>query len=908
MVATEREQDLARDWHELRRSVGVALRYPWTITALTATAVALSCALALGRAPSHRSDVTLRIEERGERTPVLEELAVPRGAADATDAVGELTSEAFLREVVRAPDDGRVAHPGHPAYGERLGLTTIVAEERGAGAARWVSGLLGERSPDFRLYAAIEGTGGITNPSALVSFHGESVTVAVPDDGSTVTVPYAADEPVPCGRVTVRLVAAGAPDGRTFRVTGVSVADAVAHLRARMVAAAGAGQERLVSLAVVDADPWRARDLANGLAAAYVAHDLARTRAWATDAVDYVAGELEERHAELERVGEEVAELLVEHPDAIDVERSFADLRERRAALGVRLTELAALLESLRALEERVVAGEREDASRLGAELTDPMTRQYLAALAALTQERLAVERDGASDYQVLLRQRLDAAEESARRARADRAALEAIAGELADDGYGALARIGAGTVGAVTLQDVARLGELQAELIELESEFTEEYWAIAPKRRQRDAMKASVLGQLRHRSAALTLEAENAETLAAYWEELAGARPESERARIDAAVEELWGHVEQSLAARIRGLEAEEADQRAAFDALHDRIGALAAAERRVAAPRARQASLRKVVETLLEKRELAEVALAGVTGSVALLAPAHGPGVRRSPGLGLAVAVGLLFGLLASLGACLAYEHTRGRMRVDDYEHLAVPCLAAPVREVPRPARSEGGEAPFVEFGRALRARLFRAEDERGPIRSLAVTSTRAGEGKTLANLGVAVACGLAGKRVLLVDGNMRRPALHAHFDLDPSPGLAESLDGRKHWMQCVRSTGFTRVDVLAAGEHYYDPSDMLAGPRLRALLDEVGEQYELVVFDLPHVEGATDVESVAPALDAVLLVHSDANGPARRGLEATIRRLLTADVPLVGVARAPAGRNALRWQALRRERVAA
>jgi len=99
-------------------------------------------------------------------------------------------------------------------------------------------------------------------------------------------------------------------------------------------------------------------------------------------------------------------------------------------------------------------------------------------------------------------------------------------------------------------------------------------------------------------------------------------------------------------------------------------------------------------------------------------------------------------------------------------------------------------------------------------------------------------------------------------------------------------VHSTGQANLDVLTAGDHYYSPSDLLAGKGMDAFLKDVRSEYDLVVFDLPHTVGLPDVEAVASKLDALLLLYSDSTGPAKSLITSTVRRLIRSGAKMAGI----------------------
>lgn len=241
------------------------------------------------------------------------------------------------------------------------------------------------------------------------------------------------------------------------------------------------------------------------------------------------------------------------------------------------------------------------------------------------------------------------------------------------------------------------------------------------------------------------------------------------------------------------------------------------------------------------------APAALAG-TGPVTLQVaqPATVPATPSSPGLGLTLAVGLLAGLAA--GAVALVLLGSADTSVGSGRRLAE-LTAAPTLAV------VDGPTGFAR----LRATLDLL-DPADPPRALLVTSALPGEGRTATVLGLAGARAAAGGRVLVVDADLRDPALARRAGVaDDGPGLADVLAGRVEPRRAVRTApgGF---DVLPAGPPPADPAALLAVLPLRALLGRLRMHYDTILLDSPALLPVTDGMILAAAADGVLLVCRD------------------------------------------------
>jgi capsular exopolysaccharide synthesis family protein len=160
-------------------------------------------------------------------------------------------------------------------------------------------------------------------------------------------------------------------------------------------------------------------------------------------------------------------------------------------------------------------------------------------------------------------------------------------------------------------------------------------------------------------------------------------------------------------------------------------------------------------------------------------------------------------------------------------------------------------------AEQFRTLRVRLDSLATER-PIRAIAVTSALPGEGKTTAALNLAYVSALGvGRRVLLVDGDLRRPKLHGALGLRPEWGLAEVLTGQAALHQAVMKVDGTTLEVLPVRGMPANPSELLASESMRTLVGELTQTYDQVVFDTPPTLALPDAKILSELVDGVVLV---------------------------------------------------
>ncbi len=175
---------------------------------------------------------------------------------------------------------------------------------------------------------------------------------------------------------------------------------------------------------------------------------------------------------------------------------------------------------------------------------------------------------------------------------------------------------------------------------------------------------------------------------------------------------------------------------------------------------------------------------------------------------------------------------------------------------RPRPRLLSIDAPDEAAVESLRSFRMRLTRGAA--GPVtRHVLITSATSGAGKTFVAANLAALLAVAGRRVLLIEADLRHPKLHQYFDAPRAQGLAEVLSGTAAFDLVARTEVLPRVDLLLAGKPDDNPADLLSSASLRALLDRVGAQYDHVVFDSAPILPAGDGLAIAQLPVATYLV---------------------------------------------------
>jgi capsular exopolysaccharide synthesis family protein len=160
-------------------------------------------------------------------------------------------------------------------------------------------------------------------------------------------------------------------------------------------------------------------------------------------------------------------------------------------------------------------------------------------------------------------------------------------------------------------------------------------------------------------------------------------------------------------------------------------------------------------------------------------------------------------------------------------------------------------------AEQFRALRGRIDALAAER-PIKTIVVTSALPNEGKTTASVNLAAVTALSlGRRVLLVDCDLRKPKVHPSLGLQPRSGLAEVLRSEAVLDEAIMKVEGANFEVLPVRSRPSNPSELLGSQEMRKLIGEVSERYDRVILDSPAVLGLPDAKAISEFCDGIVVV---------------------------------------------------
>ncbi len=311
------------------------------------------------------------------------------------------------------------------------------------------------------------------------------------------------------------------------------------------------------------------------------------------------------------------------------------------------------------------------------------------------------------------------------------------------------------------------------------------------------------------------------------------------------------------------------------------------------------------------LVANRLKEIGLTGMlrSNNVSMLDVARVPTSPYKPDWNMNMGVSFLIALMLAIGLALLLEYIdqtfKGREDVE--ELLKLPFLGVlPVIELEENAKKHlkarskqeiqadarvrdlfvfnNPKSSVAECSRAIRTNLlFMTPDK--PFRSLLVSSSMAGEGKTTMTLNLATAMAQAGSRVLLVDADLRRPRIHKSFQVSNDVGLSSLLIENCKLDQAVVRSPVENLDILPCGPIPPNPSELLHTAKFREVYAELLKSYDKVIFDSAPISAVTDSVVLSTIVDGTMLVIKT-GVTHREAVKRAVRSLQDAHANILGV----------------------
>lgn len=293
-----------------------------------------------------------------------------------------------------------------------------------------------------------------------------------------------------------------------------------------------------------------------------------------------------------------------------------------------------------------------------------------------------------------------------------------------------------------------------------------------------------------------------------------------------------------------------------------------------------------RQLYDALLQRYK--EIGVAGGVGvnNISVVDTAELPTRPSSPKLLLNMAIALVLGIgLSALAAFLLEQIDQGITDPGQVEGaLGVPLLGTTPKLAGDPVTLLGDRKTAISEAYLSVQTNLGFSTHRGFPASLAVTSSRAAEGKSTTAFAIAQSLGRTKRRVLLVDADMRSPSVHHLLNLSNDRGFSNYLTGEDDLDNLIVRAANEPMAIMTAGPQPPSAPELLSGDRFRTLIGELLARYDHVVFDIPPVMGLADAPLIASAVEGVVFVI-EASGTHVSMAKVALGRLQNANARIFG-----------------------
>jgi capsular exopolysaccharide synthesis family protein len=294
-----------------------------------------------------------------------------------------------------------------------------------------------------------------------------------------------------------------------------------------------------------------------------------------------------------------------------------------------------------------------------------------------------------------------------------------------------------------------------------------------------------------------------------------------------------------------------------------------------------------RQMYDTVLQQYRQVGIAGGVGTNNISVVDRALVPGGPYRPSLAFNIMVALLIGtVLGALIALLLEQLDESAILPEDFQNkLGVSLIGSvPVIEGGHPIESlNDPKSPVSEAYFSVLTRL-QFSTTHGTPKTLLVTSTQPGEGKSTTAFAIAQGLAKLGKQVLLIDGDMRNPSVHKMRGLENRAGLSNLLTGDGTIEQHAAATDVPNLSIVTAGPIPPNPAELLAGEKLREVLAAAEAHFDHVVVDGPPILGLADAPLLARSTEATVFALEAGRTKAGQARQA-LQRLAAIQAPVVG-----------------------
>jgi len=281
------------------------------------------------------------------------------------------------------------------------------------------------------------------------------------------------------------------------------------------------------------------------------------------------------------------------------------------------------------------------------------------------------------------------------------------------------------------------------------------------------------------------------------------------------------------------------------------------------------------KIRADLLSEMQIAQISEAVDTEVIDILDPALVPDAPTNADKNMKMIVGAVFGFILGLSIAFVLEFLDKAIKtVDDVKrYLKLQVLGTiphidfkdlsdyqdseKIKQIDQQLVTyDYSPTPIGEAYRSLRTNLVYSKNT-GRVQSFVVTSSAPGDGKSFTSANIAISMAQHKSNTLLIDGDLRRGVLHNTYGVSKEPGLTNYLTGMVGLQPVINETLIPNLSMISCGSLLPNPSELLGSHQMQRFLDEARRKFDVIIFDSPPLNAATDAIVLGTQVDALVLV---------------------------------------------------
>jgi capsular exopolysaccharide synthesis family protein len=298
-----------------------------------------------------------------------------------------------------------------------------------------------------------------------------------------------------------------------------------------------------------------------------------------------------------------------------------------------------------------------------------------------------------------------------------------------------------------------------------------------------------------------------------------------------------------------------------------------------------------RFLYDALVKKMKERDITERNQAVNVWIIEKADLPKIPAKPNKKRNILLGIVLGLFGGIGLAFFFEYLDNTVKTpeDVEEKYNIPVIGTidmikdKKQTVVQTVMNDASSLIAESFKGMRTAVLLSSADD--PPKILLVSSFTPGEGKSSVSASLAMSLAHAGKKVLLIDADMRRPVQHKNFNIETTSGLSSFLAGVTAENEIKKENPIENLYLITSGPIPPNPSELLSSKKLKDLLSNVSVDYDMIIIDTPPLASVTDPVILSKLVDGVILV-TWAGKTTYEMLGKGLKQLREVDAPIIGV----------------------